>query len=143
MFNPIKAHEMVSGVGLAARAAAGSSGTLDEFERGQLLSAYSATRHLVVELEHYPVALAAFTSSLARELRTVQDEWPPRQLLVDAADAIAACEDGPSLGLVLGELLAKLRERADVGARAVQALVQHRLAELAQTEVELLADNIR
>jgi hypothetical protein len=142
MFNPIESHEVVIAVGLAARRAASSRDTVNEFERGQLLSAYSLTRHLAVELEHYPAALDAFTSSLASELREPGRDWGTGNMLSDAADAIEACRDAACLGAVVAELLAELREREDGGARHVQELLHRRLGELAQTEVELLADHI-
>ena len=53
MFNPLTPSEMVTAIGLAARTAARGEGELDEFDRGQLMSAYSATRHLAIEIDRF------------------------------------------------------------------------------------------
>jgi hypothetical protein len=137
MFNPLRPNEIVTGVGRTAQAAAASTGALDAFERGQLLSAYSATRHLAVELEYYSGAIESFTARLARELRAV-----PAGPLGDAARAIEHCHDGPSLGDALTELLSALRGRKDAEARRLRGLLHRELSELARIEVQLLAEHI-
>ena len=57
MFNPLTPSEMVSAIGLAARATARSESELDDFDRGQLMSAYSATRHLAIEIASFSAEL--------------------------------------------------------------------------------------
>ena len=59
MFNPLTPSEMVAAIGMAARTTARGDGELDEFDRGQLMSAYSATRHLAIEIYSFSDQLSA------------------------------------------------------------------------------------
>src|ERR1700735_2733706 len=65
MFNPLTPSELVAAIGLAARATARGDGELDDFDRGQLMSAYSATRHLAIEIESFRAELSARCAAIA------------------------------------------------------------------------------
>lgn len=122
MFNPLSASEMITAVGRAARDAAGSEGPLSEFERGQLKSGYSATRHLAVEI-------ATFPGERARFRRAVQALAP------DAAIP----EDEPRLAAFVADLLQSCHTQNQPDTRAA---IQRLLRELCDREVELLASAI-
>ena len=106
MFNQLTATEVVIAMGRAAEAAARGDDELGEFGRGQLLSAYSASRHVAVELSSYDTALRAF------------------------ARAIGADEtlDAGALGEVACELV---RERPDVVRAALRELADREVELLA------------
>lgn len=135
MFNQLTAAQVVTAIGATARATARSEkGELSDFERDQLMSAYSATRHLAVELEAYPAAFERFSSALGERL----------------ADADAPGVDGvrkalreggrPQIGDALSEALAQWREAESETTRELRADVQRLLRDLADREVDLLAD---
>lgn len=119
MFNPLSPPEMISAIGRAAREAARSEGALSEFERGQLKSGYSASRHLAVEIAAFPSERARFRSAV--------------QALVPEAEIP---EDEPGLARFVSELLQSCRDldQADT-RRALQRL----LRDLCDREVALLA----
>jgi hypothetical protein len=64
MFNQLPATDAIAAIGRTARDAARAEGALSEFDRGQLLSAYSATRHLAVEVTAYEEALRRFAAAV-------------------------------------------------------------------------------
>jgi hypothetical protein len=53
--------DMVTAMGRATRDAARSAEPASEFSRGQLMSVYSASRHLAVDVAQFPTELRAFT----------------------------------------------------------------------------------
>lgn len=89
MFNQLPATDTLVAMGRAARAAARSDAELGEFERGQLLSAYSASRHLAVELTAYEAPLRAFCDAvgLPAELDVAAAGERTCELLAGAGDA--------------------------------------------------------
>lgn len=119
MFNPLSAPEMVTAIGQAAREAARSETALSEFERGQLKSSYSASRHLAVEIAHFPGERARFHAAV--QALAPQDMVPEgeRELAAYVADRMRSC-----------------RERGEADTH--QAL-QRLLRDLCDREVELLA----
>ena len=66
MFNQLTPSEVVTAIGATLRGAARGEGQASDFGRDQLMSAYSATRHLRVELVEYPPVWSAFRNELDR-----------------------------------------------------------------------------
>src|SRR6202042_1663594 len=96
MFNQLTAAEVVSAIGTTLRGAARSDEQASDFERDQLMSAYSATRHLSVELATYPPELARFRGALSELLGRhpgVTGESRRRADAVIAAGGIAELGD--------------------------------------------------
>jgi hypothetical protein len=141
MFSPMTTSEMVTAVGRAARTAARGDGPATEFSRGQLLSAFSASRHLTVELAKYPAELRPFGADVAQALREADQVGTRGQL-----EALAAELDRPSDAAGIGDLVSAaldlLREDQNPNARRIRAHVHSALRALSDREVELLADAI-
>ncbi|MCW3011558.1 MAG: hypothetical protein JWO90_1962 [Solirubrobacterales bacterium] len=140
MLNPVTPAEVVVAIGHAARDGARSEDPGATFARGQLLSAYSATRHLATELSLFGPEVAAFAAEVARIAREgAGDDAAP---LLALAAVIAATEDAQRLGDPVCELLDLLRADGSPQAALVRAQVRAALARLGDREVELLADAI-
>jgi hypothetical protein len=138
MITPLTPAEMVAAIGEAARAAARADASLDDFQRSQLLSAYSGTRHLAVELESFPPALAAFCGGLADRLDAAPREQLPE--LAAVASELRVTADPRRAGEVVSALLNLLRAQPSPAAAALRTEVQAALRDLCDLEVELLAD---
>src|ERR1700733_3505882 len=69
MFNQLPPAEVVAAIGATLRTAARNEGEPSAFERDQLMSAYSATRHLAAELAGYEPVLRDFTEQVAARVR--------------------------------------------------------------------------
>ncbi|MGH2761667.1 MAG: hypothetical protein ACRDLD_03655 [Thermoleophilaceae bacterium] len=131
MFNQLSPAYMVAAIGNVLRAAARREGPPSEFERDQLLSAYSASRHLAVELESYEAELRRFVGELSRLA-------PPKlsaRLQGDVEFSVVAA--------TTCDLVAALRADGSREARARRAEVHALLRELADREVDLLAEGLR
>jgi hypothetical protein len=133
MFNPLTPSEMVAAIGLAARSAARADGELDDFDRGQLMSAYSATRHLAIEI-------ASFDAELAARCAAIADVAAGEPSLGDAAERVRAASDAASAGEAVAELLERCRAEPELSA--VGAAIRRELRALCDAEVGLLADGI-
>jgi hypothetical protein len=139
MFNQLTAAEVVSAIGTTLRGAARSDEQASDFERDQLMSAYSATRHLSVELATYPAELARFRVTLSELLGQhsgVVGENPGR------AEAVIAARDIAELGDALCELLAELRSQDTDDARSLRVELRVCLRQLADRETELMANGL-
>ena len=131
MFNPLKPHEIVQALGRVLRNAADSGGPVDEYQRSQLLSAYSIARHLAAEEAGRVQLLEWFRG----EVLMVLDGDEPA--VVAARERIRGAPDGAEVGEALVDLLAEV-PRSDAGAelhRRLRAL----FVEMADREVEALA----
>lgn len=135
MFNQLTSADVVRAIGGTLRDAARTEQELSEFERDQLMSAYSATRHLSVELSAYPLLMAAFRDQLSGLLHE-------RASVADRA-RVDAAQDSAELGAALCELLAGLRAAGSDEARSLRSAVQAALRRLADDEVDLVADGLR
>lgn len=145
VFNQLTAAEVVTAIGATARAIAregGGEGELSDFERDQLMSAYSATRHLAVELTSYAPEFRRFNEALASVLGDAEGTGGDgeaverlRQVLRDEGDVAA-------VGDALSDLLAVWREDDAPETRERRAKVQALLRELADREVEVLAEGL-
>jgi hypothetical protein len=138
MFNQLDPAEVVTALGATVRSAARSTGPTSDFDRDQLMSAYSATRHLAVELSAYPPELRRFTQELTQLLLEADGAAPA--VPVQAISGLRDAPDPAALGAALCELLDGLRQADSAGARALRSEVHVRLRRLADREVDLLAD---
>lgn len=121
MFNAMTNAEVVLAVGRVLREAASVDGTPDDYQRSQLLSAYSVARHLAAEEAEAASRLAWFREEAA-------------EALPDRADALRATTDPARIGELVADALAERRASGE-DAAPVHAL----LRELADLEVEALA----
>jgi hypothetical protein len=138
MFNQLTPAEVVLAIGVTAQAAARSEGPGSEFERDQLMSTYSATRHLAVELSSYEPELRHFSRSVAQSVRGAQIEGQHEQL-IEIASRLDDQSDGATVGATVSELL-ELLPGDSVQADALRAEVHAALRALADREVTLVAD---
>jgi hypothetical protein len=139
MFNQLTPSDLVSAIGVTVRDAARSDDPAGDFQRDQLMSAYSATRHLAVELSSFGPELERFRQAvLARVRSTAADATT-----ADLGTIAARLEDDPTAGGIGGavaDLLAALRDDDGEAAAGLRADVHVLLRELADREVDLLAD---
>jgi len=133
MWNPLTPAEVVAAMGAPARAAARAPEPLEQWERAQLLSVYSATRHLAAEL----AGVEPHTPVVAAELAAVLRAGPPA--LAPIADELAATTDPRALADAACRALDVLREAGD---EATRAAVRRVLAAAVRHEVTVLADAI-
>ena len=132
MFNPLTPAHMVSAVGRAARAAARAPGGTADLTRAQLMSAYSATRHLAVEMTAYDAELRAFRNEVAASVR--RGDLDGR--LSGHLAAIEEAGDAREVGTAICELLDVLRDDE------LRVRVHTLVARLVDREVDLLADGL-
>lgn len=126
MFNQLTPAEMVSGIGRVLRTAARREGQASDFDRDQLLSAYSASRHLAVELASYDDELRWFTAELTRL----------------GLPGFAGELDSDTVGDAVCDLLAELAAKDSDEARRLRDGVHALLRQLADREVDLLAGGL-
>jgi hypothetical protein len=145
MFNPIAPSEIVTAIGRTALEAAGSEGELSGFDRVQLKSAYSATRHLGVELESFPPELIAFCARVGAAIERAGAELEPdeRSWLDDlAARLVVAAGAGAAGTPVVAEQVCEILERARGHQHgpwpALRGEMHSALRDLCDREVELL-----
>jgi hypothetical protein len=139
MFNQLTPAEVVTAIGATVRSSARSEGEASAFERDQLMSAYSATRHLAVELAAFAPELHRFTQTVAGQARFA--EAPAiREELNGLADRLDVATDAGTIGAAVCELFELLRRDGSPPARALRREVHVHLRSLADTEVDLLAD---
>ena len=119
MFNPMTPAELISAMGRTTRDVARSDDPGDPFVRSQLLSVYSASRHIAVELEAFGPELRAFGEAVG----------------LDGADP-------QTLGDEVCRLLETLRADPSPEASDQLAAVRGALVALVDREVDLLADAI-
>lgn len=141
MFDPMTAAEVTAAIGATARDVARGEEPLGQFARGQLMSAYSASRHLAVELSSFGPELERFSAAAADSVRTAAEQAPDGELLRRLAGRLQDASDPRLLGGAVCELLDVLRTTRSptVGLRGEVHVL---LRELCDREVELLADAI-
>jgi hypothetical protein len=133
MFNPLTPSEMVTAIGLAARATARGDGELDDFDRGQLLSAYSATRHLAIEI-------SSFADELSARCAAIADIAARDDALQELAAEVRSAGDSVAAGEAIASLLEACRTRPELSE--ARTAIRRELRALCDTEVGLLADGI-
>lgn len=143
MFNPLTPSEMVTAIGMAARTTARGDGELDEFDRGQLMSAYSATRHLAIEIESFRGELSARCAAIADAIDAASAGDSDARALSGELDALGArvraAADAQTAGDAIGDLLDLCRAH---GLTALRGEIRTQLRALCDAEVTLLADGI-
>lgn len=141
MFNPMTPSEMMNAVGRAASEAARGEAAASDFSRGQLMSAYSATRHLAVELAAFGAELRWFAAAAAGELRAARG-LEHVHALSDRASELACGTDAQRTGDLVSEVLDAIRADGSPQAGMLRTRLHRLLRELSEREVELLADAI-
>jgi hypothetical protein len=141
MFNPLTPSEMVAAIGIAARTTARGDGELDEFDRGQLMSAYSASRHLAIEISSFGAELSARCSAIADAVdeACAGDSGTDAGALRGLASRLRASGDARAAGDTTAELLDRCRDR---GLAALRGEIRTQLRALCDAEVTLLANGI-
>jgi hypothetical protein len=139
VFNQLTPAAVVTAIGRAAQSAARLEGPASDFDRDQLMSAYSATRHLAAELDGYALPLEEFTISVARSLQTCPD-LELRGALSGHAERIASARDGATLGQEIADALATVRQSTSDVAPTLRAEIHAHLRSLADREVDVLAE---
>ena len=145
MFNPLTPSQMVTAIGLAARAAGRGQESLGRFERGQLMSAYSASRHLAIELDSFGAELreACETIAVAAAGATRHLGDPDESEAVRALGARIRTAGGPDqAGAAIAELLAVARTHAGEPWAELRDRTRGCLRDLCRNEVSLLAQGI-
>lgn len=145
MFNPLSPSEMVTAIGLASRAAARQEGLLDEFDRGQLMSSYSATRHLAIELASLAPELRRQAEAIATAAQRAAGQLggdPDAGALPALADRVQRAGDAPAVGASVADLLARCRRHDGAPWVALRGEVRRCLRALCDREVELLAEGL-
>jgi hypothetical protein len=139
MFNPLTPSEITLGVGQVLKQAASAEDPQDDYERSQLLSAYSITRHLAAEQAAGDTLLVWFRQRLSEELReaSAADRAPLADLQA-RAELIGGCQDGAELGSQVSQLLLALRQSGDAAQPLIRA-VHRLLRELCDREIAALA----
>ena len=130
MFNALRSDELLVGIGQVLRATADIKSPLEEYERSQLLSAFSVSRLLAAEQIAAQELLAWARTELGAVLAGSPDAPGARAL-----EGIESAPDGVAVGEVLCDLLVDLAE--DDPRRAG---VRRILRELADREVTALAN---
>jgi hypothetical protein len=141
MFNPLTPSEMVAAIGLAARTTARGDGELDEFDRGQLMSVYSASRHLAIEISTFGGELSTRRDAIADAVdeACAGDSGVDAGALRGLASRLRASDDARAAGETIAELLDRCRDR---GLVALRGEIRTELRALCDAEVGLLADGI-
>ena len=139
MFNQLTPSEVVTAVGATLRGAARGEGQASDFGRDQLMSAYSATRHLAVELGAYEPELRKFGAAVADQVRAAQVPGLEHQL-APLSDRIGRSRDPGDVGEALCELFELLRRTPSPQTDALRNSIHVQLRLLADREVNLLAD---
>ncbi|HZZ46898.1 MAG TPA: hypothetical protein VFE65_08445 [Pseudonocardia sp.] len=126
MFNALSTAEVVLSMGRVLNDAGRADGARDDYQRGQLLSAYSVARHLAAETTAAPELLTWFRDAVAAEL----DE--------KRATEIRATSEPVRLGELVGDALAELRATPGPAAEATRDRVRAVLREMTDREVAAL-----
>lgn len=142
MFNPLTPAEVVTAIGRTARDAARSDEPASEFSRGQLMSAYSASRHLAVELGSFEPELRQFAGAVAAAMRSRAAELDDAGSFQVLASQLDVSSDPHAIGDAICELLSALRRDGRPDAAELRSEVHALLRRLADREVEILADVI-
>lgn len=141
MFNQLTASEVVTAIGVTVRGAARSEAQVSDFDRDQLMSAYSATRHLAVELAAYEPELRNFARSVSEEIRRAGGTSTERELVI-VADKIERSLDPGSIGEGLCQVCELLRDTPGAESAALLSRLHFHLRSLADREVDLLAEGL-
>jgi hypothetical protein len=141
MFNPMTPAEVVTALGGAARTAGRSQEPASDFSRGQLMSAYSASRHLSVELAEFEPELRAFADAMAQRFEQAPASVDADRFALRAAELRRTAQAAP-IGDLIASALEDLRTASDPEAVELRTAVYNAVRALSDREVALLADVI-
>lgn len=137
MFNQLTDAQVVSAIGATNRAVARSN-SMSEFDRDQLMSCYSATRHLAAGLTSLGPVHQRFAETVCARIAEAAERG------LEELEALTArlrgTADPADLGPVLSELLERLRKDSSAEAVVLRRDLQRALRRLADQEVDVLAD---
>jgi len=142
VLSPMTPAQVVTAIGRTTRDAARSEEPANEFSRGQLMSAYSASRHLGVELAQFAPVVRAFADEVAAELRFERALPSAGDGLRAIAARLVQAPDAHAIGDAVAEALDELRDDRSAAAAALRARLHAALRRLSDREVELLAEVI-
>jgi hypothetical protein len=142
MWNPLTPAEVVAAMGGPARAAAQAGEELGEWQRTQLLSVYSATRHLAAELGGVEPHVAGVAAALAAVLREAPRDLAAVPRLSELAAELADTADPRAMAELACRALDLLRADRSPAAQTVRAALRAELARAVRVEVTVLADAI-
>lgn len=145
MFNPLTPAQMVTAIGRAAREAARSEERLDEFDRGQLKSAYSAARHLAIEIESFGAELRRqcdVIATAAEEAAEGMSGDTEIEALRRLTERVRRADSAATAGAAIADLLELCRQRHQKRWVALRGDVRRALRGLCDREVALLAEGI-
>ena len=142
MWNPLTPAEVVAAMGGPARAAAHAGEELGEWQRSQLLSVYSATRHLAAELAGVQPHVAEVAAALAGVLRAAPHDLAAAPRLTELAARLDDTADPRAMAELACLALDLVRADPSPAAREVRAAVRAELARAVRLEVAVLADAI-
>jgi hypothetical protein len=133
--------DVVTAVGRTARDAARSEADASEFARAQLMSAYSASRHLAVELAAFRPELEWFAGAVVGELRAARG-LATGAALSGLAGELESTMNAQRAGDLMSQILEALRDDGSSESANLRARLHTLLRRLSEREVELLADAI-
>jgi hypothetical protein len=133
--------EIVSALGRTAREAARSEVAASEFSRAQLMSAYSASRHLAVELGAFAAEIEWFARAAARELRGARDGVGGVNVS-GLASELELTTDAQRAGDLVSQVLDALRHDPSSESANLRVRLHTLLRQLSEREVELLSEAI-
>ena len=132
VFNGLTSQEMLLAIGRVLRATADIEGPLDDYQRSQLLSAYSVSRLLAAEDGARAALLASLRSKLGNASRVFDDAR-----LSEAVGHVASCRDAAEAGQIISTLLEELPR--DAAHSKMRDAVHGVLREIVDLEVAALA----
>jgi hypothetical protein len=138
VFNQLTPAEVVTAIGRTARESARGTERSSDYARGQLMSAYSISRHLAVEIDVYAPELNAFAADVAAWAA----DFGPSDPIGAVAEQLRSARDASEIADALCLLLERLRADGSEPAAQLRTRVRGRLRRLADREVDLLAEVI-
>jgi len=140
MFNPLSPSQTTLAIGrVLKQAAATASDPSDDYQRAQLLSAYSMTRHLAAEQADGGKLLAWFRSEMTTLLEAAETDGKCLDL-THRRDEIAKSRDEAELGALVSELLSYLQRSGSDVAVELRVGVRRLLRDLCDREVKVLGE---
>lgn len=140
MFNPLTPSDMMLAVGRVLKETAGAGGPADEWRRGQLLSAYSVSRHLAAEVDAANELRSWFRASAAEIIRDGGLDGSLAGAVEAEGTRIAASDSNSEIGESMCAVMRELREAGTPEAEAVAGNLRGLMREMCDREVLALAE---
>lgn len=139
MFTPLTPAQMITAIGATARQAARRQEPPDDFSQGQLKAAYSAARHLAIELEAFGPALGDFSVRISAATQRAGAAAGDDAAALDALAArLARTRDATHAGEAVCELLELCRAHPGAAWAELRSEVHRALAMPCDSEVDAL-----